>query len=300
MLAFSLAPKTFKKVTSFAYFFLSQRWCSISFPLQAFWGSTFVCFTVLRQHTAVSVLCSAVVLGELLAVVILDQRGWKLLSLAHGILGSFQAPEKVCGFAKCSNAVCHWGLPSPLSFFWWWVLGFFPLQFIWSSQSWSSDLGESKSERSQVLVFWWGDGQCFDGYLCLIAAPSAVRCADLHGNSNPQTLDSSLRGAAFSSSRVSRPGKPKAITKKELTSGVPLPVLSGFSLVKSPRQSGPVHLCDDGLLPGLSLKAVAVQLCWTEAFDKKSTFVQGWFLRCRLKKQNKEVLYNSLSGFGVK
>ncbi|GAB0178632.1 hypothetical protein GRJ2_000328500 [Grus japonensis] len=36
-------------------------------------------------------------------------------------------------------------------------------------------------------------------------APSAVRCGDLHGNSNPQTLDSSLRGAAFSSSRVSRP-----------------------------------------------------------------------------------------------
>ncbi|CAN8196646.1 unnamed protein product, partial [Coccothraustes coccothraustes] len=36
-------------------------------------------------------------------------------------------------------------------------------------------------------------------------APSCVRCGDLHGNSNPQTLDSSLRGAAFSSSRVSRP-----------------------------------------------------------------------------------------------
>ncbi|KYO30299.1 hypothetical protein Y1Q_0022495 [Alligator mississippiensis] len=31
-----------------------------------------------------------------------------------------------------------------------------------------------------------------------------VGCGDLHGNSNPQTLDSSLRQAAFNSSKISR------------------------------------------------------------------------------------------------
>ncbi|CAM2096683.1 unnamed protein product [Caretta caretta] len=35
---------------------------------------------------------------------------------------------------------------------------------------------------------------------------STVGCGDLNGNANPQTLDSSLRGTAFSSSKVSRPG----------------------------------------------------------------------------------------------
>lgn len=60
-----------------------------------------------------------------------------------------------------------------------------------------------------------------------------------------------------------------------------------FFLGKVTQAVRSVHICDDVLLPGLSLKAVAVQLSWTEAFDKKSTFVQGWFLRYRLKKQNK-------------
>lgn len=62
----------------------------------------------------------------------------------------------------------------------------------------------------------------------VIAALSTVRCGDLHGNSNPQTLDSSLRGAAFSSSRVLRPGKPEVIVKQELTSGARLPIQLPF------------------------------------------------------------------------
>lgn len=125
--------------------------------------------------------------------------------------------------------------------------------------------------------------------LSLIAAPSAVRCGDLHGNSNPQTLDSSLRGAAFSSSRVSRPGKRKEILPNRSLPrerGFPPSCLSHFSLVEPCVQLVPTHKWDDVLLPVLSFKGMADQLSQIETSDKKSTFSQGWFLNYSLKSQN--------------
>lgn len=126
--------------------------------------------------------------------------------------------------------------------------------------------------------------------LSLIAALSAVRCGDLHGNSNPQILDSSLRGAAFSSSRVSRPGKPK------YAPGMSLPrehsllasCLSDFFMVKPHMQLKlskviPMLVSDDKVLPVLSFKGTAIQPSQTETFDKKSTFTQRRLLSYRLK-----------------
>lgn len=124
-----------------------------------------------HSEAAVLVLCSAVVLGELLAAVILEQRGWKLLSQDDGILGFFQAPEKVHGFAKCSNAGCYWGLLSPLFLV---GEGFFPIWFSQTPNLGAQMLLNDKSRRSQVLVFWWGDGHWLDGYLCLSLQPSQL------------------------------------------------------------------------------------------------------------------------------
>lgn len=68
-------PKTYRKVISLAYFFL-HRSDAQSIPTGSFLREhCCVSPAVLRQHAGVSALCSAAVLDELLADVILDQSG---------------------------------------------------------------------------------------------------------------------------------------------------------------------------------------------------------------------------------
>ena len=68
-------PKTYRKVISLAYFFLHRSGAQ-SIPTGSFLREHFcVSPAVLRQCAGISVSCSAAVLDELLADVILDQRG---------------------------------------------------------------------------------------------------------------------------------------------------------------------------------------------------------------------------------
>lgn len=97
-------------------------------------------------------------------------------------------------------------------------VGFFPRMvlpklLIWKTVHWWMPK-EKGVENTLVLMGWCKVAWMVP--LSLIAALSAVRCGDLHANSNPQTPDSSLWGAAFSSSGVSRPGKPEELSHMAL------------------------------------------------------------------------------------
>ena len=174
MLFFRLSPQNIQEGNFFGLLLFAQKWCSISSHWKLSQGTLLYvprCSEAVRWHFSLVLSGSS---GWIACWCYTWPKRLKIVEPSSGCIrilpGSWKSAW-LCKVLKCwvagacpcrSNSFCD-GC---------WV--FSPYGPAKAPNLGASILANAKSKRSQMLVFWWDDGNWLDGYLCLSLQPTQL------------------------------------------------------------------------------------------------------------------------------